>query len=91
MSFDGFYLGIGGVVTYKKSVLPSVLSNVPLERILLETDSPYLPPVPFRGKRNESSYIPYIAEFLSGIYGCDIEKVAQVTSMNAYNLFPKLR
>lgn len=91
LSFDGFYLGIGGVVTYKKSVLPSVLSNVPLERILLETDSPYLPPVPFRGKRNESSYIPYIAGFLSGIYGCDIEKVAQVTSMNAYNLFPKLR
>lgn len=90
LSFDGFYLGIGGVVTYKKSTLPSVLKNVPLERIVLETDSPYLPPVPFRGKRNESSYVPYIAEFLAGVYGCTVHDVARITTSNANNLFPKL-
>ena len=90
LSFDGFYLGIGGVVTYRKSSLPSVLASVPLERIVLETDSPYLPPVPYRGRRNESSYVPYIAEFLSGVYGCSIEKVAEVTTANALRLFPKL-
>ena len=54
LTFDGFCLGIGGVVTYRKSVLPAVLASVPLERIVLETDTPYLPPVPYRGKRNES-------------------------------------
>lgn len=90
LSFDGFYLGIGGVVTYKKSQLPSVLSHVPLERILLETDSPYLPPVPFRGKRNESAYVPYIAEFLAGIYGTSVNEVARVTTENARKLFFKL-
>ena len=90
LSFDGFCLGIGGVVTYKKSILPSVLEGVPLERVLLETDSPYLPPVPFRGKRNESAYIPYIAEFLAGVYGCSIDDVARVTTLNAYRVFPKL-
>lgn len=91
LSYDGFYLGIGGVVTYKKSVLPSVLKSVPLKRIVLETDSPYLSPVPHRGKRNESAYIPYIADFLSGIYGCTAEEVARITTLNAYNLFSKLR
>ena len=90
LSFDGFYLGIGGVVTYKKSTLPSVLKNVPLERVLLETDSPYLPPVPFRGKRNESAYISYIAEFLSGVYECSVKDVARVTTENAKKLFFKL-
>lgn len=91
LSFDGFFLGIGGVLTYKKSTLPDVIKNVPLERILLETDSPYLPPVPFRGKRNESSFIPYIAEFLANIHGCNVEGVAEETTANAYRLFPKLR
>ena len=90
LSFDGFCLGIGGVVTYKKSILPAVLKDVPLERVLLETDSPYLPPVPFRGKRNESAYVPYIAEFLAGVYGCSIDEVARVTTSNAYRIFPKL-
>jgi TatD family hydrolase len=90
LSFDGFYLGIGGVVTYRKSLLPAVLASVPLERIVLETDSPYLPPVPYRGRRNESSYVPRIAEFLSGVYGCSIEEVAEVTTANALRLFPKL-
>lgn len=90
LSFDGFYLGIGGVVTYKKSQLPAVLGHVPLERILLETDSPYLPPVPFRGKRNESAYVPYIAEFLAGIYGTSVNEVACVTTESAKKLFFKL-
>ncbi len=90
LSFDGFYLGIGGVVTYKKSTLPAVLSAVPLERIVLETDSPYLAPVPQRGKRNESSYILHIAAFLANIYGCAVEDVAAITSANARKLFPKI-
>jgi TatD DNase family protein len=87
LSFDGFCLGIGGVVTYKKSTLPSVLASVPLERVVLETDSPYLAPVPNRGKRNESSYIPFIAQKLAEIYGCPIEHVAAVTTGNARRLF----
>lgn len=90
LSFDGFYLGIGGVVTYKKSTLPDVLKSVPLERIVLETDSPYLAPVPKRGKRNESAYVPYIADFLSGVYACPVERIAEVTTGNARNLFPKI-
>ena len=91
LSFEGFYLGIGGVVTYKKSNLPAILEKVPLERVLLETDSPYLAPVPHRGKRNESSYIPCIAGFLANLYGCTVEHVAEVTTANAYNLFKKMR
>ena len=90
LSFDGFYLGVGGVVTYNKSALPSVLKNVPLDRVLLETDSPYLPPAPFRGKRNESAYIPYVAEFLAGVYECSVNEVARVTTENANKLFFKL-
>ena len=90
LSFDGFYLGIGGVVTYKKSTLPDVLKCVPLERVVLETDSPYLAPVPKRGKRNESAYVPYIADFLAGVYGCSVEQVAAVTTANARKLFPKI-
>ena len=90
LSFDGFYLGIGGVVTYKKSTLPDVLKCVPLERVVLETDSPYLAPVPKRGKRNESAYVPYIADFLAALYGCSVEQVAAVTTANARKLFPKI-
>ena len=83
----GFYLGIGGVVTYKKSDLPSVLSQVSLEHLVLETDSPYLPPVPFRGKRNESSYIKYVAAKLAEIKGVSVEEVASITTKNAQNIF----
>ena len=90
LSFDGFYLGIGGVVTYKKSTLPDVLKSVPLERVVLETDSPYLAPVPKRGKRNESAYVPFVADFLAGVYGCGVERVAEVTTANARKLFPKI-
>lgn len=91
LSFDGFYLGIGGVVTYRKSTLPSVLADVPLERVVLETDSPYLAPVPRRGKRNESSYIPFVAQKLAEIYGCSVDEVAAVTTDNARRLFPKIK
>lgn len=90
LSFDGFYLGIGGVVTYKNSTLPSALEGVPLERIVLETDSPYLAPVPKRGKRNESSYVPFVTHKLADIYGCTVEHVAAVTTDNAHRLFPKI-
>lgn len=90
LSHEGFFLGIGGVLTYKKSPLPAVLAGVPLERIVLETDSPYLPPVPFRGKRNESAYIPYIAAALAAVYGCTVERVAELTTANAKRLFGNL-
>ena len=87
LPFEGFMFGIGGVVTYKKTTLPESLALIPLERILLETDAPYLSPVPHRGKRNESSYIPYVAQRLAEIYGTTVETVARVTSENAERLF----
>jgi len=83
----GFLLGIGGTVTYKNSKLPEVLKNISLEHIVLETDAPYLPPVPFRGKRNESSYIVYTAQKLAEIKGISLEEVAAVTSTNALKIF----
>src|SRR6185312_11457738 len=85
----GFYLGIGGTVTYKNSKLPEVLKNIPLENIVLETDAPYLPPVPFRGKRNESSYISYVAAKLAAIKRVDVETVADVTTANALKIFAR--
>lgn len=86
-SYGGFKYGIGGVVTYKKSGLDEVLKSISLEELILETDSPYLPPVPHRGKRNESSYLPLIAEKLSDIYALSIDKVAEITSKNALEMF----
>ena len=83
----GFYLGIGGVLTYKKSGLAEVLEEVDLKHIVLETDSPYLTPVPFRGKRNESSYLKYVVEKLADIKKVSIEEVAAVTSANAEKIF----
>ncbi len=82
-----FYLGFGGVVTYKKSNLPEVLPLLPRNKILLETDSPYLSPVPFRGKRNESSYIPYIAAKVAESLSISIEEVAEITTQNSKDLF----
>lgn len=87
LSYGGFKLGIGGVVTYKKSELPDVLQKIELEHIILETDSPYLPPVPYRGKRNESSFLLHIAEKLSDIYGLTLKEIADATTRNAENLF----
>lgn len=83
----GFYLGIGGVVTFKKSTLPEVLANIPLEHIVLETDAPYLAPVPYRGKRNESTYIPLVAATIATIKGCTVEEVAIATTSNAERIF----
>lgn len=83
----GFYLGIGGVITFKKSTLPEVLKRIDLERLVLETDSPYLTPVPHRGKRNESSYIPFIAEKVAEIKGVSVDVVAGITSSNARILY----
>ncbi|MCX6282202.1 MAG: TatD family hydrolase [Bacteroidetes bacterium] len=83
----GFYLGIGGVVTYKKSVLADVVAAIPLESLLLETDAPFLPPVPKRGQRNEPAYIPLIAKKIAEIKGVSLEEVAEVTTKNALNLF----
>lgn len=82
-----WYIGIGGVLTYKKASIAETVKDIPLERILLETDSPYLTPVPFRGKRNESSYIPYIAQRLAELTGRDIKEIAAVTTANAQKLF----
>ena len=90
LSHEGFFLGVGGVLTYKNSTLRNVLASVPLERLVLETDSPYLTPVPHRGKRNESAYVPHIAAALAAVYGCTVERVAQVTTENALRLFPKM-
>lgn len=82
-----FHLGIGGVVTYKKAGLDVVLSEISLHNLVLETDSPYLAPVPFRGKPNESSYLIYIAQKLSDIYGVSVEEIANVTTENSKKVF----
>ena len=82
-----FYLGIGGVVTYKKAGLDVVLAEVPLANIVLETDSPYLAPVPYRGKSNESSYLVHIAQKVAEIYGLSLEEVADVTTENSRKVF----
>ena len=82
-----FYLGIGGVVTYKKAGLDLVLANIPLDKLVLETDSPYLAPVPFRGKPNESSYLIYVAQKLAEIYNVSVEEIADVTTANSKKIF----
>jgi TatD DNase family protein len=83
----GFLLGIGGVATYKKGGLDTVLPEIDLRHIVLETDSPYLAPVPHRGKRNEPSYIPLIAERIAGIKQISVEEVQAATMINARDLF----
>ncbi|PRY48846.1 TatD DNase family protein [Arcticibacter pallidicorallinus] len=83
----GFYLGIGGVLTYKNSGLDKVVQEIDLRHIVLETDSPYLAPVPFRGKTNESSYLPYIAAKVAAIKNLRIEEVAAVTTENSKRIF----
>lgn len=82
-----FYLGIGGVLTFKKSNLPEVVKSIPLERIVLETDSPYMAPVPMRGKRNEPSFVPYVISLLAQAKGVSVEEVETVTTQNAMRLF----
>lgn len=83
----GFLLGIGGVLTFKNSGLEKAIQNIPLSNLVLETDSPYLAPTPNRGKRNESAYIPIVAEKLASIFNTTIETIAKITSSNAEKLF----
>mgnify|MGYP002620707744 CR=1 FL=1 len=90
LSFPGFKLGIGGTVTYKKSSLPDVLRSVPLERVVVETDAPYLAPVPHRGHRNESAFIVHTVRRLAEVYGLTSEAVAAATAQNAFEIFPSL-
>ena len=85
--YGNWYIGIGGVITYRNASIAETVKSIPLERILLETDSPYLTPVPKRGSRNESSYIPYIAEKIAVQKNTETEEIAEVTTTNARNLF----
>ena len=87
LNYGGFKLGIGGVVTFKNSGLDKVVKNIDIKNIVLETDSPYLTPNPFRGTRNKSSYIPIIANKLSDIYGISSEEIGNITSKNAKEIF----
>lgn len=87
LNYGGFKLGIGGVVTFKNSGLEEVLKHLDIKNLVLETDSPYLAAVPYRGKRNESSYLLNIAEKLSEIYQQPIEKIAEITTQNSIEVF----
>ena len=88
----GFYFGIGGVVTFNNGrKLKEVVEYLPMDRIVLETDSPYLAPVPFRGKRNDSRKLTYVIDQIAEIKGLPTEEVIQTTTQNAYNLYPKLK
>ena len=87
LNYGGFKLGIGGVVTFKNCGLDKVVKNVDIKNIVLETDSPYLTPTPFRGTRNKSSYVPIIANKLSDIYEISSEEIGNITSKNAKEIF----
>ena len=91
LEFSNFFIGINGVVTFKKSGLPEVLQNIPLERIVLETDSPYLTPVPNRGKRNESANVKDTLLKVAEIYGNSPEEIGRITSENALKVFGMLK
>ncbi len=85
--YGDFSVGIGGVVTFKNASIARTLERIPLEKILLETDAPYLAPVPFRGKRNESAYLPYVAAKVAEIKGVSIGDIERITTFNALKLF----
>lgn len=87
LNYRGLSFGIGGVVTYKKSDLPETLKHIPLEKLLLETDAPYLSPVPFRGKRNESAYVIHTAEKVAEILDLPLNQLKEITTQNAMDLF----
>lgn len=87
LQYEDFFLGIGGVATFKNSGLDKSLLDIPLDMLMLETDAPYLAPVPHRGKRNESSYVRLVADKLSEIYGVPLDEVAEITTRNAKHLF----
>lgn len=85
--YGDWSVGIGGVITFKNSKLAQTVARIPMEHILLETDAPYLAPVPYRGKRNESSYLPLIAEKVAEVKGISVEECAEITTKNAETLF----
>lgn len=86
--YPGMMFGVNGTFTYKKSMLPDIFSkHVPIDRVVLETDAPYLAPVPFRGKKNEPSYLPKIAESLADAYGMTVDEVERVTDSNAIRMY----
>ena len=85
-----FYLGIGGVVTFKNGKIDQFLSDFPIEKMLLETDSPYLAPTPYRGKRNESAYLPIVADKMAKLFEISVSDIARITSKNAKQLFDLL-
>ena len=87
ISYGDFYLGIGGVVTFKNSGLAETLQNIRPEFLVLETDAPYLAPIPYRGKRNESAYVTLVAARLAAIYNCTVKEIAEITSANARKVF----
>jgi len=88
----GYYFGIGGVVTFNNGrKLKEVVDYVPMDRMVLETDCPYLAPVPFRGKRNDSAKLTYVAEMIAQIKGISVREVEEITCRNAYDLYPKLK
>ncbi len=91
LSYGGFKLGVGGVVTFKNAGVDKTLATIGLEHLILETDSPYLAPTPHRGKRNESAYIPLIASKLADVKGIKIEEVAEITTQNALALFKTVK
>lgn len=90
LQFDKFVLGIGGVLTFKKSHLPEVLPTIPLDRIVLETDSPYMAPVPMRGNRNESAYVAYVLKKMAEVLGKTEQEIAEATNNNVARIFPKV-
>ena len=87
IDYGNFKMGIGGVVTFKNGGLDKTLQNIELKHLMLETDSPYLSPSPYRGKRNESTHLKLIAEKLAIIYNCTFEEIAEITTRNAKMLF----
>lgn len=87
LTYEKFMFGIGGVVTYKKSDLPEILPLIPTQKLLLETDAPYLPPVPFRGKRNESAYVLHTAEKVAEILHLSLAELSKITTENALKIF----
>ena len=83
----GFWMGLGGVLTFKKANLGAVIQHIDLKHLVLETDAPYLSPTPYRGKRNESAYVQYVAEKLADVKGISVKEVAEATSQNALEIF----
>ena len=89
LSFDRFVLGVGGVLTFKKSHLPEVIPSIPADRIVIETDAPYMAPVPMRGKRNESAYARYVLERMAECYGMPCDELAAITEATVDRVFFK--